>query len=172
VNDYIKMGECRKPHGLKGAMLFHLYNTEESALKEGSSLKLIPLDKISKLPLEGKLFTIASIQFANRTIVTLDGITDRTELENILPFAIYFKRSDFKELNEGEFYFSDLIGLKVVNENGHEVGLVKSFYDNGAQAVLVIETKEDSIELPFVDQFFPTINLAEKYIVMNASEFV
>ena len=63
---------------------------------------------------------------------------------------------------------SDLVGLEVFDTKGVSVGKVENFYDNGAQPVLVINLDDsDNIELPFVEVFFPKVDVEGKKIVMN-----
>jgi 16S rRNA processing protein RimM len=164
---YIQLGTCFKPHGIKGEFIFNLFNAEESTLKKNQSIVLRPQGPTSSLSTEGKSFKIESIRFGNKVIVRLEGIADRNIVEDIIPFSIWVQRSTMQQPVEGEFYLNDLLKLEVF-ENDKLVGLVESFYDNGAQTVLVISlVKGGELELPFVDQFFPVVDIEGKRIEMN-----
>ena len=71
------------------------------------------------------------------------------------------RAASFPQLAEDEYYWSDLIGLAVVNLQGEALGKVSDMMDNGAQSILRIapvpvegDDKQPSERLvPFVDQF-------------------
>lgn len=167
-DQFVEMGYCAKPHGIKGQFQFHLHNTEDSSLVEGLRLKLVPTNDRSTLRAGGEIFTLSKIQFGNKIIATLKEVDNRNQVEAMIPFTIFINREDFKELDEDEIYLSDLVGLLVKDEQGNPVGEVLKFYDNGAQTVLVVSKKlGGTLELPFIDVFFPEVNLEEKFIVIN-----
>ena len=172
-SNLVELGVAKVAHGIKGAASLMLYNPKESILRKDLVVTLRPLDKKSSLVESGAKFSIASIHFGNKTIVFFDGIQDRNELEEILPFKLLVEREDFPALSDGEFYLNDLIGLDAFNEAGKKVGVIHSTYDNGAQDILVIVTKSgDELEIPLVDEFFPEINIAEKKIIVRPPEII
>lgn len=167
TSNYIEMGICKKPHGIKGAFQFYLYNQEESNIKVGSKIKLLPLSKESTLVEEGKIFTVKSINFATKIICFLEEVDNRNQVEEIIPFKIMFERSHFDETSDDEIYLSDLEGLDVLNLKKEKIGIVKTFYEHGAAPVLVVEHLDGKkTELPFIETFFPEVDLEEEYIVM------
>lgn len=173
TKNYIEMGACKKPHGIKGAFLFHLYNSEDSSIHKGSKLKLIPINKESTLEEDGEIFTIKSINFASKTICYLEEVDNRNLVEKLIPFTIHLDREEFKNIDDDEVYLSDLEGLTVLNEQKEKIGSVKSFYDHGATPILVVEHFDGTItELPFVESFFPEVDLEKKCIVMISAEVV
>lgn len=170
---FVEMGICNKPHGIKGAFQFQLYNQEDSNIKVGTKIKLVPLNRESSLAVDGEFFTVKSIKFGNKIICFFEEIDNRNRVEEIIPFKIFLDRNHFEETSDNEFYLSDLAGLDVLNIQKEKIGNVKSFYDHGAAPVLVIEHLNGQItELPFVESFFPEVELEEKYIVMINPEIM
>jgi 16S rRNA processing protein RimM len=173
MNDLVELGACRKPHGIKGGFHFHLYNTEESVLKEGIEVTLFPESAQSSIPEEGKKYSISKISFGNKIIAYLDDISDRNIVEDIIPFKIFVDRSIFPETKDGEFYVTDLIGADVFNcETGDKVGTLHDYYDNGQQIVFVIKTEDDMLDLPFTKQFFPLVDIENKRIEILVPEVI
>jgi 16S rRNA processing protein RimM len=166
----IQLGECHKVHGIKGGFSFHLFNHEDSILENDSRVLLRPM-KNSKL--EEAYFSIRSISVGpKKAIVYLEGINDRNQAEEILPFSIWMDRSDFPELSEG-YYLSDLIGLEVQDSNsGESLGKISSTYSNGAQDIVIIEdtSGRPSFELPLVEAFFPEVDIASGVVKLNLPE--
>lgn len=171
-DEYIEMGNCSKPHGIKGEFLFNLFNPLGRSLKKGSPIKLIPSLKSSSLNPDGDIKEIETIRYGNKVIVKIKDINDRNEVESLIPFTIWLERSHFEDIDEDEVFLSDLLGLNVFDTDNNQIGVVKNFYDNGAQAVLVIKLDEgSSVELPFVEAFFPEVDLdGEKITMINPGE--
>ena len=178
-NKIIELGKAYKPHGIKGAVTFNLLNPNDSVLNNESVLVLKPESNQCSLSPAGEKFSIREIHFGNKVICYLKEIKDRTELEKILPFSIWMDRDLFPELGPDEFYMEDLVGLDVRNIDGEKEGVVKSFYDNGAQFVLSLSlnqvvdgsVKKVVLELPFIENFFPHVNLEQGHIVFINPEF-
>lgn len=167
--DFIRLGECKGVHGIKGEFTFFLESGNDSTLKDSDEVKLVPLSPKSSLPKEGKLFSIDKIRFGSKIIVMLKGITDRSISEKMVPFEILFPRSKFdNELDEGEYYLVDLVGLSVFDfDKGEEIGHIESFYETAAQTVFVINLKNELVDLPFVEEFFPKVDLDEKRVYVR-----
>lgn len=169
--NYVEMGTCRKPHGIKGGFQFHLYNSEQSNLGEKTKILLVPLDESSSLEKNGEIYSIKSISFNNKVICYLNEVSDRNQVESIIPFKIFLDRNEFTSIDDNEVYLSDLEGLEVRNQSGEKIGIIKTYYDHGATPVLVVEgTDGKRVELPFVKSFFPELDLESKFIVMIMPE--
>lgn len=159
----VLLGTCSKVHGIKGAVVFSLFNAESSILKKGMQV----FDE------KENLYKIKNINFTNKVIVELEGIEDRNKAEALVPFQIYANRSDFPKLDEDEVYLSDIIGFKVFNTENKEVGVINSFYDHGAGEVAVILLKSgEELELPFVKAFFPDIDFNKNSVCMINPEII
>lgn len=163
-NKWMRLGVCRKPHGIKGAFDFHLDNTDESVLDNGVEIHLVPIDSKSSIPPEGKSFKISEISFGNKVITYLENVNDRNEVESMLPFEIYIDRAFLPPLEDGEYYLQDLIGLTVVDvESDKEVGKIRDLLDNGVQTILEIRGKMN-FEIPLVDAFVKEIDFENRKI--------
>jgi 16S rRNA processing protein RimM len=171
TTEYVEMGACSKPHGIKGELIFNLINREDSSIRKGIKILLKPKSVESSLSDKGEEFIVESIRFGNKTIVRLKDVADRNKVESLIPFSIWIDRKDFAELDSDEVFLADLINLYVFDSEDNKIGIIENYYDNGAQPVLVIllddkSGDQDRVELPFVPAFFPDVNLEEKKIIM------
>ena len=83
------------------------------------------------------------------------------------------KAKDLPELEEGQFYVADLIGLPVFDEEGKQIGTFKDSLSTGSNDVYVIAVPgEKDILLPALKIYVKEINLAEKRIVVTLPEWV
>jgi len=83
-------------------------------------------------------------------IAHLEGCDDRDHAASLVGYEIAIDRSQLPETREGEYYWSDLIGLRVENRQGHQVGVIKDLMQTGANDVLVIKNGENEILIPYV----------------------
>lgn len=72
-------------------------------------------------------------------IVKLAGVDDRTRAEQLDGWLIGAPREALPQTARNEYYWTDLIGLAVVNEQGESMGRVESLIETGAHQVLVVK---------------------------------
>lgn len=164
-SNLVHIGHCTAPHGIKGEFSFVLYNQEESVLENGMTVSLMPKNSASSIPQDGREYKINTIKFGNKVIVTLDDIANRNLVEEMVPFDIYIERELFPELDDGEYYINDLLGVDVFHFYTKDlIGKVMDFYDNGAQVVLKIKTDKEILDVLFLEQFVPVVDLDQNKI--------
>ena len=84
-------------------------------------------------------------------VVFLKGITDREEARNLLGVEIAVDRAQLPPLPAGEFYWSDLLGMQVVDMQGRPLGKVADMQETGANDVMVV-VGERKFLLPWVPE--------------------
>lgn len=169
----IELGRCFKPHGIKGGFHFVLENAQESILSAGVKITIFPFDPSSSVDIAGAAQAIKTISFGNKVICYLEGITDRNMVEAMIPFLIQADSDLFPKLEDDEYYLKDIIGTKVFdNTSGDEIGVVTGTSDNGMQTILIIESADEEISVPWVDAFVPEVNIEQGFIKINKPEFV
>ena len=170
----IRMGFVAHPHGIKGEAELRLLNPnlDECVLEKDMQVFLFPSSDKSKLSAKGEEWVIEDLRFGNKVICRLKGIVDRTHLESLIPFEVYLDRINFPEIEDDEVYLVDLINMEVVSPSGEELGKLESFSDNGMQYLFEVRlTTGEKITLPYVDAFFPEIDMENKKIVMIMPEY-
>lgn len=171
--DLIKLGFVANPHGIRGEAELRLFNMEDSILEDGMKVFLYPSSPKSKVSPGGEEWTLQKVRFGNKVIGQFDGVKDRTHLESLIPFEIFVDRESFPEPEEDEVYLVDLIGMDVVDEDGKKIGMLESFSDNGMQYLFDVRLDPvgEKITLPYVDKFFPKIDMERKEITMILPEY-
>lgn len=82
-------------------------------------------------------------------IARLDGCEDRNQAEALTGCRILIKPAQLPRLQQGEYYWADLIGLKVESLHGEALGVVASILETGADDVLVLSGDRERL-IPFV----------------------
>ncbi len=95
-------------------------------------------------------------------------VTDRNVSESLIGSEIQVERSALPPTKEGEYYWHDLIGLKVQSEQGHALGEVTEITSNGAQDILVVQDADTERLIPFVqDHIIKSVDIGQGLIVAD-----
>jgi len=102
-------------------------------------------------------------------IVKFKNYNDRTEAEKWIGTEIYIERSQMQRLQENDFYWHDLIGCEVINEQEIRLGQVRRILETGANDVLVLDP-EDRL-LPYLwGQVIKAVDVQDKKILVDWPE--
>jgi 16S rRNA processing protein RimM len=93
-------------------------------------------------------------------IAKLGGIDDRTGAEGLDGWYVAAPRDALPKTEQDEYYWTDLIGLTVTNEQGESLGTVGSLIETGAHQVLVVKDGETERLLPFVSQVVKGVDVS------------
>lgn len=101
-------------------------------------------------------------------IAQIDGIADRNAAEALGRCEIAIKREQLPRLREDEFYWSDLIGMQVIDTKGIKFGTVKSMIETGANDVLVVVDGDKERLIPWIlEQVIQSVSLQDKQITVD-----
>ena len=108
-------------------------------------------------------------------IAHLSGCTDRDVAAELVGLEIAIKREQLPKPSPGEYYWSDLKGLKVINLEGIELGIVDSMFETGANDVMVVsgKGKKDKREhlIPFLtESTVHEVNVKQGFITVDWDE--
>jgi 16S rRNA processing protein RimM len=106
----------------------------------------------------------ANVHGGRVLIAKLQGIVDRTAAEKYKGLLIAVPRAELPEKEEGEYYWSDLIGMTVENLQGEMFGTVDSLLETGANDVLVVKGESGEKLIPFIDSVIKQVSLKENTI--------
>ena len=107
-------------------------------------------------------------------IVKLKGVDDREAAQTLANVEIGVDLSVFPELEEGDYYWHDLIGCSVVNLEGYTMGTVTEMMETGSNDVLVVKAntkdafgKQERL-IPFLyEQVVKRVDLTTKTIEVD-----
>lgn len=89
---------------------------------------------------DGKECQIDHWRTHNKGVVAkLVGVETRDEAEAIKNLEISIKAEQLPQLADDEFYWRELVGMKVVTEQGYDLGVVKELFETGANDVMLVK---------------------------------
>lgn len=129
----LTVGSIGAPHGVKGWVRINSYTDNAAAIFDFSPW-VIAVAGVSKE------YRVASWrQQAQRVIAKLVGIESREQAELLKNAEVLALEAQLPELQAGDFYWRDLVGLQVVNETGYDMGVVDHMLETGANDVMVVK---------------------------------
>ena len=96
--------------------------------------------------------------------VKFEDCDTRDQAEAWQGYTIAVPRADFVETEEGEYYWTDLIGMNVINHEQVVLGSVHSLLQTGAHDVLVVRGEHGEKLIPFVEAFVGEVDVNAKTI--------
>lgn len=165
---WFNVGKIVNTHGIKGEVrVISKTDFAEERYKPGNTLYLFmdgsnePVEVTVNTHRLHKQFHL--LQFKERQSLN--------EVEKLKNAIIKVPEEDLGELNEGEFYFHEIIGCEVFTEDGELIGKVKEILMLGANDVWVIgrKGKKDAL-IPYIESVVKYIDVSEKKIEIELME--
>ncbi len=165
LDDYYQLGSIVKPHGLRGMMVAFLdVDDLETYRKVKSVLLALPTapDKLVPYPVER-----IQPQTEDRVLLKLKGIDTIEAAEPLRNAILYRALAELPELAEDQFYFHDVIGFTVVDEQLGELGVVEAFYEMTQQDLMAMRYKGVEVLIPVVDELISHADEDEKKLYVT-----
>ncbi len=158
--EYIPVGKISGAFGVKGWVKIYSFTDPRENILSYSPLYLSHKgDWIEVKVVEGRLQ-------GKGVVMSLSGVTDRDQVLPLVGVELAITKAQIKPAGKDEYYWSDLIGMTVVNLQDEQLGQVDSLLENGAHDVLVVLNKDKTERLiPFVlDDIVELVDLDNRII--------
>lgn len=165
-----EMGRIVRPHGVTGEIKVAPETDDPDRFRQ---LKSILVGENSS---STKSFDILSVRlqpskYGITVLLALSGVNDRQAAERLNKLKVYADENDLPPLEEGEFYYSDLIGLAVVTNEEADIGEVKDVIEGPGQDLLVIKRSSGAeVMIPLVEAFVVEIDFDQGKIILDPVE--
>jgi 16S rRNA processing protein RimM len=153
----LPIGRVIKPHGVKGKMKVEYFGED---LHRFFFYRKIFIEDEKGRPESYEI--VEANPHPPRLIVRLKGIE---KIEDVMPLIgknILVEKEVLPELEEGEYYWADLLGIEVETEEGKRIGSVKEVFSTGAHDIYVVEGKRGEIFLPAIEEVVRSIDLRKR----------
>jgi 16S rRNA processing protein RimM len=159
--DKLVIGEVLKPQGIRGEIKIKTFTDSPDDVKD-----------FGVVYIDGKDYKILSFRVGTdgSAYLGLRGVPDRNTAELLRGKKIEGDRADAPELEEGQYYIVDVIGLDCITQDGEFLGTVKSIANLSAH-IYTIEKAGKSILFPAVKGVVVKVDLENKKLIVNKSVF-
>ena len=173
---WVICGRFGRPHGVRGELRLWCHNPNTELLQSDLMMWLadiedtfIPNPNQTLTPLNLSQYHLLSHRKDSKgLIVKLSGVNSREDAKLLNHKAWIIHRSAFPQLKEDEFYFSDLIGMSGVLDDGDSLGVLRDILEVGSGEVLVFEGPHGEVMVPFVSAFILDLNFEDRLIKIRA----
>lgn len=152
---FIAIGRLRRPHGIVGEMIMEVWTDFPERLRSGKRVYVgeghLPM-RIHRLrPYD---------EYENLMLVTFQECSSREQADELKNLIVYVRVDEVPPLPEGEYYHHQILGLKVITDEGRLLGIVSEILETGAHDVCVVRMADGSeVLLPMVDEVVLEIDL-------------
>jgi 16S rRNA processing protein RimM len=158
ADSLMEMGHIGGPYGVKGWLRVVPYTAELAALLEYAPWYLCSKGEWKPVEvLQGK-------PHGKGLVVQLAQCNNREQAAALSGTKIGVYRSQFPDTKANEYYWSDLIGLQVINRDGTVLGIVDHLIETGANDVLVVKGEQEYL-VPFISgQVIKEVDIGQQII--------
>jgi tRNA (guanine37-N1)-methyltransferase len=163
MSDRIALGIIRKPHGVRGEASIEPWADSLERFFALREVLLVAPDDASSRGVK-----VESVRpHAGRVLIKFEEIGSPEELRDIQGWTLEIPATEARQLEEGEYYLHDLVGLAVVDPDGSERGTIVDAYEGGGGVLLTVKQGSRTYEMPFAAEICTDIDLTNRRIVAS-----
>jgi 16S rRNA processing protein RimM len=160
--ELLEIGRIVRCHGLAGRVKVLSYLESQEVLDN------LPEVFVGRGCRETVPFSVDAVQTGREFfILKLIGIEDRDAAAKLVRSSVWIPSEKMKKLPEGEYYWRELIGLRVVTEEGRSLGRIESVFPTGSNDVYVCRAAEKEILLPAIGEVVRKIDTDNGIMVVR-----
>ena len=165
--NYFNVGKIVNTQGLQGEMrVLSVTDFAEERFKKGNSLSLF--DKKDQFVMDVEIASHRKVK--NFDIIKFKGMYHINDIEKFRDFTLKVREEDLTDLEDGEFYYHEIIGLEVY-ENDVLLGTIKEILQPGANDVWVVKRKgKRDLLLPYIPPVVRGIDIEQGRVDVEIPE--
>ncbi|WKN40582.1 ribosome maturation factor RimM [Tunicatimonas pelagia] len=166
IDDCYQLGYISKTHGLQGEVSVVLDVDNPSDYQNLESV-FVDLSKSEALiP-----FFVDTIDVkASRALVKFDDVDTIEQAQELVKASLYLPLTSLPELEEGKYYFHEIVGFNVIDQQQGELGVVKDVYTGGSQDLIALIYQGKEVLIPINDQLVPRVDKKEQTVHVDLPE--
>ena len=139
LKTFYNVGKIVNTHGINGEVrVISVTDFPEERYKKGSELLLFKKDKHEPIPLTVKSWR----KHKHFDLLTFEGYQSIIDVDHFKGGILKVSEEHLERLEENEYYFHEIIGCTVLDENSQPIGVVKEILTPGANDVWVVKSEE------------------------------
>jgi 16S rRNA processing protein RimM len=163
--DLLEVGVVVGIHGLRGDVKIRPLPTGDLALPGAREIYL----KDSRDFLVAYK-TVRSSQHKQNVLLRLAGMENLAAAESLVGASIWMAKADLPELDDEQYYWSDLEGLKVVDQQLGALGRVVGMFATAAHDILEVDSPAGEILIPAIEPFLVRVDRDAEQLHVNLPE--
>jgi 16S rRNA processing protein RimM len=167
TEQWFNVGKIVNTHGIKGEVrVISKTDFPEERYKIGNNLYIF---QDGKEPIE--VIVKSHRRHKNFDLLLFQGYESISDVEPFKGSLLKVPKSQLQSLDDGEYYFHEIIGCTVWTDQGKELGVVKEILTPGANDVWVVRRKgQKDVLIPYIDEVVKEIDVERKKITISPME--
>ncbi|MBP0905696.1 ribosome maturation factor RimM [Mariniflexile gromovii] len=163
--DCFYLGKIVTKYSFKGELLIKL-DTDQPELYENLDAMFIEV-RNTLIP-----FFIESSQLHKSDLlrVRFEDVTNEADADALIKSDVYLPLEFLPKLEGNKFYFHEVIGFTMEDQNFGTVGKIVGVNDSTAQALFEVENNRKEILIPMNDEFIVKVDRKTKTIIVNTPD--
>lgn len=164
--ELVLIGKISAPHGIKGQLRVHSFSGDVETFL---ALKEVLLKESGAS--NGQWFDVAGAAIHGKKILlSLARFTNINEVLSLVGHELYVRREQLPELDEGEYFWCDLLGLSVKTEEGDVLGKLVDIIATGSNDVYVVKSAEREYLIPAFEDVVVDVDLEAGMMTISPME--
>lgn len=166
--EWLSVGKVVNTHGIRGELkVVSQTDFMEERFAVGNELILLNAEMTQQIPV-----TVQSSRIHKEMIIVkLKGYDNINEVEKYKGWSLKVTKDNLVELEEGEYYQHQIIGCRVVTDEGEELGVISEILVPGANDVWVVnQPKGKQVLIPVIDDVLLNVDVANKLVTVRLME--
>ncbi|WP_313732056.1 ribosome maturation factor RimM [Cohnella nanjingensis] len=165
---WLNVGKIVNTHGVRGEVkVYPQTDFPDVRFRGGSRLLLVPPERGEPIGVE----VLSAREQKNLFVVKLKGWDDINYAEKFKGWELKVTADERVELEEDEYYLSDIVGCSVVTDEGETIGVISDILSPGANDVWVVKRpKGADLLLPFIDEVVLDVDVAGRVVKVHLME--
>ncbi len=161
AGEYVLLGKVAQPHGIRGEIKVYSFSGQQDNFLGYKKIFLASGEDEARI-----LYTIESSRVLGKlALLKLSGVASRNDAELLVGRTVWLRHRDLPRLEEGEYYWRDLIGKRAVTDQGRELGRVKGIMATAAHDILTVTDHGHEYLVPLCGAFL--VRIDENEVVLS-----
>jgi 16S rRNA processing protein RimM len=166
---FIAIGKIVGVHGIKGNLRVHSYAESLSSFEPGKPIR------VQSARGWQRNFHVKWVKSHSKGILlAFEDVDDRHSAEALVGSTLLIDKNSLPELEEGTYYWSDLIGLSVFTKDEHYLGRITAILPTGSNDVYVVKTggqdRQNEVLIPALESVVLAIDLEKRVMHVDLPE--
>lgn len=149
-------------HGTGGEVRLHLHNRDSAFFEGGKQVELVHPEGDRQ-----SVWITTRPGAKNRVLGKIRGLRGRDEARALMGWEIIVSKEKLPELEDGEFYHHELLGLRVETESGVLLGRLAEIQSSGPVDIWVIRNGKEEDFVPALEEVIVEVDLVEGRVVVE-----
>ena len=169
--EYVVVGHVSKAHGTKGEVyIWPLTDHPESTFLPGVELQIADAGGNHPDPEFPAARMLTVRPYRRGFLVVFDGVYDRDDAESIRDRYLLRPFEEMEPLEDGELFYHQLLGMRVVTRDGVDVGEVTEVFELRPADLLQVQGESKEHLIPFNKEVIVSWSVEDRRIVIDPPE--